>query len=251
MSQHKLLFADVNATPGSKSTDRRQADLARIEGSGFACMPKNNGETIAFRSPDKPQVDFYPSTGRWRVVGGYNTMAGGADKFLKWYKDKGTKPCRLVVAPICPYCSSPAKLTNSAVVYGGHSHGMIWDCRPCDAYVGVHKDNLTYPPLGRLANAELRAWKSRAHKMFDGLWRSEEMTRSQAYRYIQTIMGLSASEAHIGLFDVAQCQKLIDALASRKQQRCGSTNQGADGLPRDDATAPVPRINAPMFSELP
>ena len=57
---------------------------------------------------------------------------------------------------MCPYCGERAVYTNSKEVYG-RSYGMIYLCRPCDAYVGVHDG--TAKPLGRLANAELRAAK--------------------------------------------------------------------------------------------
>lgn len=46
----------------------------------------NNGETLIFREPGKPKVDFYPSTGRWRNVStNGRTMGGGAMTFLDWY----------------------------------------------------------------------------------------------------------------------------------------------------------------------
>ena len=112
----------------------------------------------------------------------------------------------------CPYCGQPAKLVDSALVYGGRSYGMIWDCRPCDAYVGTHKNSKDNAPLGRLANKELREWKKRAHAVFDHLWKSGQMTRPQAYKHLQKIMGMSAGEAHIGMFDVTGCKRLVVAL---------------------------------------
>jgi hypothetical protein len=49
----------------------------------------NNGESLVFREPGKPKVDFYPSTGRWRVVSGQGrTMGGHAMKFLEWYAEQ-------------------------------------------------------------------------------------------------------------------------------------------------------------------
>lgn len=43
-------------------------------------------ETIIFRESGKPKVDFYPSTGRWRVAGVVHTFRGGVRSFLSWYK---------------------------------------------------------------------------------------------------------------------------------------------------------------------
>ncbi len=111
----------------------------------------------------------------------------------------------------CPYCGQPANLVDSVTIYG-RSYGMIWDCRPCDAYVGTHKNSKDHAPLGRLADKELREWKKRAHAAFDPIWKSGQMSRPNAYNRLQEIMGLTADDAHIGMFDVAECKKLIDAL---------------------------------------
>jgi len=47
----------------------------------------NGGEACLFRLGDRPYADFYPSTGRWRVVDNTKSRAqsGGAKKFLQWY----------------------------------------------------------------------------------------------------------------------------------------------------------------------
>ena len=43
------------------------------------------GEALLFRERGKPKVDFYPSTGRWRVPSDRQTHRGGARAFLQWY----------------------------------------------------------------------------------------------------------------------------------------------------------------------
>ena len=45
----------------------------------------DRGEALLFREKGMPQVDFYPSTGRWREIG-KRAVSGGAIKFLKWYR---------------------------------------------------------------------------------------------------------------------------------------------------------------------
>jgi len=110
----------------------------------------------------------------------------------------------------CPYCGAFARLKDSIEVYG-RSYGMIWDCRPCDAYVGVHKDSPTHYPLGRLANKELREWKMKAHAAFDPLWKSGKMTRSEAYKALGAKLRMSPARTHIGWFDVEQCQAVVAA----------------------------------------
>lgn len=113
---------------------------------------------------------------------------------------------------ICPYCKTPAMLTDSAEIYGGRSYGMIWICRPCDAYVGTHKNSKDHAPLGRLANKELREWKKKAHAVFDPLWKTGNMVRKEAYRFLCEKMNMTEAQAHIGKFDVDECKRLVEIL---------------------------------------
>lgn len=113
-------------------------------------------------------------------------------------------------APICPYCNSQSKLTAGCVVYP-HRPDLFdkwfYQCAPCDAYVGCHPNSRT--ALGRLANAELRKFKSLAHKAFDPIWKTKTMKRSDAYKALATEMQVQPSDCHIGMFDVAQCKRVI------------------------------------------
>lgn len=106
----------------------------------------------------------------------------------------------------CPYCGRETEYTDSKVIYG-RSYGMIYLCKPCDAYVGVHKG--TDRALGRLADKELRYWKKAAHAAFDPIWKCGWMKRSQAYKWLAQRMGLRPGQAHIGMFDVAECKEVI------------------------------------------
>ena len=109
---------------------------------------------------------------------------------------------------ICPYCGSQAAYVDSKVIYG-RSYGMIYLCRPCNAYVGVHRG--TDQPLGRLANAELRFWKRAAHSAFDPLWKYGRFRgyRNVAYQWLSGKMGLRVESTHIGMFDVDECKEVI------------------------------------------
>ena len=117
----------------------------------------------------------------------------------------------------CPYCGSEAELKDNKVIYG-KSYGRSWICKnypECDAYVGCHKK--TGIPLGRLADAELREWKSEAHHIFDELWKNAHPkgryeARKRAYKKMQEIMSMTPEQAHIGNFDVYQCKMLITKL---------------------------------------
>lgn len=124
---------------------------------------------------------------------------------------------------ICNYCGKPAKFVDSTVVYGS-SYGMIYYCKDCKAWVGVHKGSTT--PLGTLANAELRACRRKAHGMFDRIWRRRWMSRRKAYAWLSEQMGLSTEETHIGMFTVEQCRTVIDLCIRFEHEHIKEDNHG-------------------------
>jgi hypothetical protein len=92
---------------------------------------------------------------------------------------------------------------------------MIYLCRPCKAWVGVHKG--TDKPLGRLANKELREWKIKAHAAFDPLWKakmsqghSKKSARNSGYAWLAEQMGIPREACHVGMFDVEQCKRVVE-----------------------------------------
>lgn len=126
----------------------------------------------------------------------------------------------------CPYCDRPAVLTTGARIYP-HRPDLFalkfWQCAPCEAWVGCHKVGRGYGdgtrPLGRLANAELRAAKSAAHAAFDPLWMAKGNkgeARKRAYRWLAQELRISEANCHIGMFDVAQCRAVVDAVTRRE-----------------------------------
>lgn len=137
-----------------------------------------------------------------------------------------------VVPPDCPYCGNAAKLAKGNDIYPhrqdlrGHN---FWQCAPCDAYVGCHKPgthhhnevtgervvHTGFEPLGRLADAELRRAKQQAHAAFDPLWQSRGMSRTKAYTWLAGALGVPVSQCHIGMFDVAQCRRVVELVSDR------------------------------------
>jgi hypothetical protein len=63
-------------------------------------------------------------------------------------------------------------------------------------------------------NYELYKWRVKAHAVFDKLFIGSEpiMRKQEAYGYLQYLMGLTEEQAHIGNFNIEQCQELIDLL---------------------------------------
>lgn len=124
---------------------------------------------------------------------------------------------------VCPYCQQPAKLVDSKVIYGT-SYGNMWLCRPCDAYVGVHKNDGLNRPLGTLANAETRRWRGHAHAAFDPIWKDGKMKRGAAYGLLARLMELPEKEAHIAMFTVAQCKELIRRIEKERSRHAAGIN---------------------------
>jgi hypothetical protein len=120
----------------------------------------------------------------------------------------------------CPYCGNGVRKTRTTEIYGErYDYGHVLVCLnfpACDAYVGVHKESGI--PLGTLANKELRFLRSRAHALFDPLWQRKTMSRTEAYFMLQKILGISEDQAHIGMLDCGQCEKLIKALSPKEEK---------------------------------
>lgn len=113
----------------------------------------------------------------------------------------------------CDYCDRPPDRVTGHEIYPHHPDlraKHFWLCRPCKAYVGCHPGSDR--SLGRLANAELRLWKQRAHAAFDPLWKSGKMKRRQAYIWLAEKLGRSEANTHIGMFDVELCKQVISVV---------------------------------------
>lgn len=140
--------------------------------------------------------------------------------------------------PICPHCGNPAVLTTGKVIYPRlydlWKHNF-WRCAPCDAFVGCHRNGAKVGknpqgqplysdgtlPLGRLANADLRKAKQKAHGAFDRIWKSYALwakhpafdasakhpgkRRTLMYAWLAKAMGIPAEDCHIGMFTEEQC----------------------------------------------
>jgi len=109
---------------------------------------------------------------------------------------------------ICPYCNKEAVWTENKAIYGknyGKSY-MCYYCKPCDAYVGCHKNSRK--PLGTMANAELREWRRKAHATFDPIWKNRSQKgRGKLYAEISRHFG---HEIHIGECDIGYCRAVIE-----------------------------------------
>jgi len=120
---------------------------------------------------------------------------------------------------ICPYCGEKTKYIDSSYVYG-KSYGMIYICKDCDAYVGVH--NGTHKAFGRLANKELREFKKKAHNIFDKISKTNKINeiwnpkipkmnnRAKSYLWLSQKLHIKPKYCHIGMMDVNDCKRVIE-----------------------------------------
>jgi zinc-finger-containing domain len=129
----------------------------------------------------------------------------------------------------CDYCAKEALCVSGRTIYPHRkdlTKKWFYACEPCDAYVGCHTDSIGGPPdpkrpLGRLANKELRAAKSLAHRAFDPLWKSERMPRARAYSWLSQQLGIDGKTCHIGMFDIAMCNKVVEVCKEFRNAESG------------------------------
>ena len=122
----------------------------------------------------------------------------------------------------CHYCGGPIRLVPAEIVYGastarlGLSGEKLWQCQNCNARVGCHRG--TTRPLGSVANEMLRLKRKETHEVFDGWWKAHHMSRTQAYKLLARKLGIPPDQAHIGDFDMDQCQRLINLCRSNEME---------------------------------
>ena len=92
--------------------------------------------------------------------------------------------------------------------YGLFYGCSTWRDTQCPGGHSAHPDGR---PLGIPANRRTKDARIAAHHVFDHLWKGGQMSRSAAYRWMQTAMGMTPSEAHIARFSREECKRLLHA----------------------------------------
>lgn len=117
---------------------------------------------------------------------------------------------QIINGEICPYCKGKAQLINADEIYCEKGLGEVMICRPCQAWVGVHKSGPNAGRAkGRLAKASLRSLKTRIHAEFDRLWSTNE-ERKEAYTGLSEHLGLPREFTHIGMFSEKTMGKVLE-----------------------------------------
>jgi hypothetical protein len=68
-----------------------------------------------------------------------------------------------------------------------------------------------------------------AHAAFDPVWKSGAKKRGSAYAWLADELGMGKKDCHIGMMDVADCRRVVDA--------CKGHNVVIQGLARSDSPA--------------
>ncbi len=106
------------------------------------------------------------------------------------------------------------RLEHKRTRYGGR-----WNCpvQGCDV-VWWGRKNTT--PAGEL----LRQARIAAHDTFDALWKppTRLMTRAEAYKWLGQMFGLTRAEAHIGLFNLKECELVIQFVQAYRERYRGN-----------------------------
>lgn len=115
-------------------------------------------------------------------------------------------------APRCPYCGSHTILRSADGIYiDNSSNTQLYVCKNyprCDSYVRVHPG--TTIPMGTVANGELRALRTEAHRYFNQLYQRGPMTKQDAYLWLAAKLDAPQSQAHIGYLNEYRCKQVIE-----------------------------------------
>ena len=148
-------------------------------------------------------------------------MSGDTNKLNRACEERGINP-DVLRGKVCPYCKRDTEYVDSKVIYSGSSYGMVYLCRPCDAYVGVHHGD-SGRSKGSVAKKALREWRKQAHAVFDpiALEKRPGWSRSKAYKWLAEKMELPVPITHIGMFSINNCKRVIQ-ICNEHQSRGNS-----------------------------
>ena len=96
------------------------------------------------------------------------------------------------------YCAE----CNAEMVLRDSKYGLFYGCSrypECKGTHGAHSNS--GKPLGIPANKETKQCRIKAHDAFDAYWKKWGMKRQEAYKFLQTTMGMNSKEAHISRFN--------------------------------------------------
>src|SRR5262249_12105577 len=113
------------------------------------------------------------------------------------------RPVKALPQPVCDYCGARARLLRAGAEGYPYrdDHGARWVCVPGGAWIGTFARSTRNVPLGRLANAELRDWKTKLHAALEPLAEAKVRrdgcslfeARAKGYKWLAAELGIDAS----------------------------------------------------------
>lgn len=190
---------------------------------GATCQSMNGSHGLRFKFPDGEKIDWFHRRKKWSVVG-TNVWQVGETELMAYVLDrKPREPVKDLtdtvpasIKPTCQACqSNDTRLVTGLAVYPHRpdlDHKRFWKCQ-CGAYCGCHPG--TSNPLGYPANAATRKARNQAHAIFDPLWKTGIMRRSEAYSWLAGVLGIERDACHIGMMDEAMALRVVEAVRAR------------------------------------
>ena len=119
------------------------------------------------------------------------------------------------IPSICRYCGGKIiKSTTRALYPKGRE--PIYLCVNCNAYVGCYPDGR---PMGKVANTVLRLKRQETHRIFDQFWKNQGWSRSAADRWLARSLNIPEQDAHIGLMEMDECERVIRLCLTQPKKR--------------------------------
>lgn len=111
---------------------------------------------------------------------------------------------------ICRYDGSPVEIRHHLEIYGRVYGEWPWMfvCTECEARCGMHP--FTAIPLGTIADEELRQVRTACKPVFEQIWKTGRMDRTQAYAWLAGELGIAPEQCHWGLFERHTCLQARD-----------------------------------------
>lgn len=127
----------------------------------------------------------------------------------------------IFTARVCPYCGGTPELVDAREIFGpggARFEGKYYLCRRCRASVGCHR--YSTEAMGRLATAELRDLRRRAHAVFDLIWKDRHKpSRYNAYSWLSLRLGKPRHLVHMAYFDETDCRRVISICTAYLKSR--------------------------------
>ena len=118
-------------------------------------------------------------------------------------------------SPVTCYCGSPMLLRMG-------KYRLEYVCRRTPMCDGMISADPCGNPRGMPADSHTRHLRQMVHALLDKEWlgadrRGRYERRTAAYQRLSFMMGLSAEECHVGLFDAKQCRQAIAHLRNHER----------------------------------